>query len=242
MTDPEELALLEQSVAEVASALFASRTVAEVLQRIVDVAASAVEGCDLAGLLLLRKDKISTAAYSDPQVIELDALQVTTGEGPCVDVASTGGTLYAIDLADDDRWPRFGPAAAATGIRSVFAVQVSARRSSALNLYAHLPAAFGATERAKALLLATLARLALAAAEDREDDLQREVNLQAALATREVIGQAQGILIERERITAAAAFNVLRRASQHLNIKLRDVAQHLVDTGEMQEPPPPRRP
>lgn len=240
MTSPDLAADLEQSVAEIALALFAPRTVSGVLQRIVDEAATAVEGCDLAGLLLRRDGEISTAAYSDPQVIEVDALQASTGEGPCLDVATSGGTLYAIDLADDARWPHFGPAGVAAGIRSVYAVQVSARRSSVLNLYSRLPAAFGATDRAKALILAALAGLALASAEEREDDWQREVNLEAALATREVIGQAQGILMERERITAAEAFNTLRRASQHLNIKLRDVAQHLVDTGETGEPPPSR--
>lgn len=241
MTNPDRGTDLEQSLAEIATALFAPRTVSDVLQRIVDETAANVEGCDLAGLLLLTNGEISTAAHSGPQVIELDALQANTGEGPCLDVATLGGTVYAIDLAEDARWPRFGPNAAAAGIRSVFAVQVSARRSSVLNLYARLPAAFGVTDRAKAVLLATLAGLALSSAEEREDDLQREVNLQAALTTREVIGQAQGILMERERITATEAFNTLRRASQHLNVKLRDVAQHLVETGDTGEPMPRKR-
>jgi AmiR/NasT family two-component response regulator len=88
--------------------------------------------------------------------------------------------------------------------------------------------------------LATLAGLALTSAEQREHDEQQMVNLQAALSTRELIGQAQGILMERERITAADAFDVLRRASQHLNVKLRDVAQTLIETGEIGDAP--RRP
>jgi hypothetical protein len=171
-------------------------------------------------------------------VIELHDLQVAAGQGPCLDVASSGGTIYAFDLADDPRWPRFGPAAA--GFRSALAFQVATSRSSVLNLYSRLPAAFGATDRAKALLLATLAGLALTSAEQREHDEQQMVNLQAALSTRELIGQAQGILMERERITAADAFDVLRRASQHLNVKLRDVAQTLIETGEIGDAP--RRP
>jgi hypothetical protein len=171
-------------------------------------------------------------------VIELDRLQTAFGEGPCLDVASAGGTLYALDLADDARWPRFGPPATAAGIRSVLALELSSRRSSVLNLYGRLPAAFGAVDRAKALLFATLAALALGSAEERADDEQRAVNFQAALGTRELIGQAQGILMERERITATDAFHALRRASQHLNIKLRDVAQTLVDTGQTSDTPP----
>jgi len=80
-------------------------------------------------------------------------------------------------------------------------------------------------------VLATLGGLALAAADDKDEAAARAGGLQAALITREVIGQAQGILMERERISADQAFDLLRRASQHLNVKLRDVAQELVDTG-----------
>ena len=58
-------------------------------------------------------------------------------------------------------------------------------------------------------------------------------------ASREIIGEAMGILMERERITAPQAFDILRRASQHLNIKLREVAQNLVETGEEPDTGPP---
>ena len=238
MASPDQLGDLEQALSEVALTLFAPGTVDGVLRRIVDQAAATVEGCDLAGLLLVKDGQVTTAAYSDPLVTELDALQVAFGEGPCLDVASTGVTIYALDLDDDPRWPRFGPAATAAGIRSALALEVSTRRSSALNLYSRLPAAFGAVDRAKALLFATLAGLALASAEEREDEHTLTVDLQAALETRELIGQAQGILMERERITATDAFHVLRRASQNLNVKLRDIAQTLVDTGQTGDPPP----
>jgi AmiR/NasT family two-component response regulator len=102
----------------------------------------------------------------------------------------------------------------------------------ALNLYAQLPNAFGATDRAKGTILAALAGAAIGATARRADLQSQNVNLQAALVSREVIGQAQGILMERERVTAEQAFDILRRASQHLNEKLRDVAQNLVETGE----------
>jgi AmiR/NasT family two-component response regulator len=102
----------------------------------------------------------------------------------------------------------------------------------ALNLYARYPNAFGVVDRGKGLVLAILAGVALSAAEVHDEEEHRTVNLQAALVSRELIGQAEGILMERERITADQAFDILRRASQHLNIKLRDVAQSLVDSGE----------
>jgi AmiR/NasT family two-component response regulator len=87
-------------------------------------------------------------------------------------------------------------------------------------------------DQSRALLLASLASLAFTAAHSHEEEERKAVQLQAALATREMIGQAQGILMERERISPDHAFDILRQASQHLNIKLRVVAQGLVDTGE----------
>jgi hypothetical protein len=102
----------------------------------------------------------------------------------------------------------------------------------ALNLYARYPSAFGVVDRAKAAILVSMANLALRLAHSHEDEERRAANLHAALSSRETIGEALGILIERERITAQQAFDILRRASQHLNVKLREVAQNLVDTGE----------
>jgi len=101
----------------------------------------------------------------------------------------------------------------------------------ALQLYARLPAAFNATDRAQGLIFAAHAGMALGVARAQATERGRTDHLQTALVSREIIGQAQGILMERERITAEQAFDLLRRSSQHLNRRLRDVAQELVDTG-----------
>jgi AmiR/NasT family two-component response regulator len=90
-------------------------------------------------------------------------------------------------------------------------------------------------DRGRGLLLAALGGLAFTTAAVHEEEERKATQLQAALATREMIGQAQGILMERERISPDQAFDILRRASQHLNLKLRVVAQSLVDTGERPE-------
>jgi hypothetical protein len=158
-------------------------------------------------------------------VAEVDVAQHQAGEGPGPDAIAQGGTVYAEDLADDQRWISFGPVAAAAGVRSALAIRLLAdesTRGAALCLYARYPQAFGVLDRAKGVILAAMAGLALTAAEAHDDEVRD--TLQAALTTREMIGQAQGILMERERI--------LRRASQHLSTKIRDVAQALVDTGE----------
>lgn len=229
---PGDHSVLESNLSEVALALFTPGTLEGTLHQIVTLAVSAVDGCDAAGIFLVEDERVTTVASTEPMVIELDQLQFETDEGPCLDAVSDEGTVYADDLATGDRWPSFGPTAVEVGIRSALAFRLSARRASALNLYARLPAAFGATDRAKGLIFATLAGIALDAAEQRADEEKRFENLHQALRTRELIGQAQGILMERERITGDQAFDVLRRASQHLNIKVREVARTLIETGE----------
>jgi GAF domain-containing protein len=237
--DAERLVDLESSFSEVALALFKAGTVGGTLQRIVDLAERAVDGCEAAGILLVDDDKVTTAAASSELVVVVDQMQIDAAEGPCLDASTRRTTVYADDLIDDPRWPTFAPPAVAAGVRSVLAFPLSAGRPSALNLYAALPAAFGATDRAQGQLFATLAQLALDSAEGRASEERRAGNLVAALRTRELIGQAQGILIERERITGDQAFDVLRRASQHMNIKLREVAETLVETGESPDTGPP---
>ena len=223
---------LQRNLSEVARALFAPGSVEGSLELVVKLAVATVDACDAAGVFVVRDERIVTAASSDPVVDQLDRLQLEHDEGPCLDAVSEGGSSCADDLAVDPRWPRFGPAAAAIGIHSALAFRLSEEHTSALNLYARTPAAFRASDQATGVIFATLAGIALDAATARAADEQRVVNLHEALLTRELIGQAQGILIEREHITAEEAFDVLRRASQHLNVKVREVATTLVQTGE----------
>jgi GAF domain-containing protein len=224
---------LADSISATARALFAPGSVAETLERIVDVSVATIDSCDLAGIFLVADGRVTTQAASEPLVAELDGLQFETDEGPCLDAISEQGVYYAGDLQDDDRWSQFGPRATRLGVRCLLAVPLLAEGTlAALNLYARVPLAYGAIDRAKGLLLATLAGHALHSAQLRQDEEAHTDQLQQALLTRNLIGQAQGIMMERERISADQAFDVLRRASQNLNIKLREVAQRLVESGE----------
>jgi GAF domain-containing protein len=232
MAGDEQLLDLEAGLAEVALALFERGTVEVTLQRIVDLAEHAVDGCEAAGILVVDDGIATTAAASSALVDAIDQLQIDAGAGPCIDASNERSTFYAQDLLDETRWPAFASDAAAAGIRSVLAYPLLSDRPSALNLYSRYPGAFGATDRAQGVLFATLARLAVDSAEERETDEQKTMNFAEALRTRELIGQAQGILMERERVTGEQAFDILRRASQHMNVKLREVAQTLVETGE----------
>ena len=227
--------------AAIARTLFSDPTVGGTLQRIVDFAVATVDGCDAAGISLLTGTEVTTPVWSDPVALDIDSVQYETGEGPCLDAIAKETIVYAEDLAADDRWPSFGPRAVELGMRSLLSCRLAAAGTlGALNLYAMLPKAYGVTDRTKALIFATHAGVALGAAEALEDatvllnaEIRRVEDLRGALASREVIGQAEGILIERERITADQAFGVLRGASRNLNIKLREVAQFVVDTGRV---------
>jgi hypothetical protein len=224
-----------------ARALFSAGSLQDTLAQLAGLAVTTIEACELASILLIERGSVVATVCSDPLVAEIDALQHDVGEGPYLDAVTLGLTFYADELGDDSRWPQFGPRAVAKGVRSMLAQPLFGKGTlGALNLYARYPQAFGVIDRARAVLLAALGGLAASAARSHEDEERRADNLQAALVTRELIGQAQGILMERERITSDQAFGILRQASQHLNIKLREVAQGLVDTGE--RPDTGRRP
>jgi GAF domain-containing protein len=238
-TDRDPVYELTADFAQTARILFSAGGVHATLGQVVALAVETIEGCDYAGLFIVEDNAVVAPVLSDPIVAVIDALQHQTGEGPCLDAIAQRAMVYGDEINSDERWPKFGPQAAAHGIRSVLALPLTTNGTNgAVNLYATFPVAFGVLDRAKGVILASLASAALSAAHTFEDEERRIENLHSALSSREIIGQAQGILMERERIAADQAFDVLRRASQFLNIKLREVAQTLVDTGEKPETGP----
>lgn len=181
--------------------------------------------CDDAGILLTHsRSRLETAASSAPRVVRSHDLQRELDEGPCLDALESGGSYVSGDISADSRWPRWGPAVAALGIRSAMSVllETKTRRYGALNLYADRLDAFDGDDLATALIFARHASIALANA-------HQEHGLTIAIDARKVIGQAQGILMERFDIDADRSFEVLRRYSQHHNQKLHDVAGWVVD-------------
>ena len=224
---------LTSTISQTVRTLFSAGGVQETLDQVIALAVNTIEGCDYAGIFVAEGDAVTAPLFTDPVVAEVGVVQNRTGEGPCLDAMAQGIAFYAEDLGDDPRWPRFAPEVQVSGVRSMLALPLLVNGApGALNLCARYPRAFGVIDRGRGLLLAAMAGLAFSSAQTREDEERRAANLHAALATREIIGQAQGILMERERITSDQAFDILRRASQHVNLKLRDIAQNLVDTGE----------
>jgi transcriptional regulator with GAF, ATPase, and Fis domain len=160
-----------------------------------------------------------------PQVI---ALQNEVGEGPCVDAVSQPGPVWVPDLPGETRWPRFIAAAAPLGVGSMMCTSLVAQNRvyGSLSLASGRPHAFDAESQALATVFAANATVALAGQEWRR-------NMTAALTSRDVIGQAKGILMERYRLTPDAAFALLIKASQHAHTKLRIISEELCRTGEL---------
>ena len=222
---------LVEAFAELSQALFAGNDADALLEHLAERATVVVEGCDFASVSVLGAGgRIHTPVATDPLVIELDELQYDAGEGPCVEATKENApAVYGADVAHDERWPAFGPGAAARGIGSLISYKLAADSTvGALNLYSRRTNGFDEAGREAAYLPALFASVVLASTQARMQATQ----LREALESRDVIGQAKGILMERERVTAADAFDMLRRASQHLNRKLRDLADEIAATGE----------
>jgi GAF domain-containing protein len=227
------------------AALVSAGSLAEVLERVVAAGSRIVPAADIASITLRAPDgTFHTPTETEAAATELDRLQYRFDEGPCVEAARPDGPAAAVstDLATDPRWPRFGPAAAGLGFRSLVATAllpdaVAPRLSGALNVYSRRPGAFSPADRDTLLLLATHASLALATTQAvTRGELQLE-QLRQAIDSRDVIGQAKGVLMARRGITADEAFAILRQASQDINVKLRDVAAsvaaHVVDVEDL---------
>jgi GAF domain-containing protein len=179
------------------------------------------------GLITGRRTIDSRAASGDlPR--RVDALQSETGQGPCLDASYEERVVSVPDLSSEPRWPAFSRAAFELGARSMMSFQlfVNGDHLGALNLFGHDVGVFDAESERIGALVAAHAAVAVAGS-------QQVSQLTQALDTRDLIGQAKGILMERFKITAQQAFLLLSRASSELNIKLHDVAEQLTVSGEM---------
>jgi GAF domain/ANTAR domain len=228
MTDSESGARF----AAIARSLGAEKSELDTLEKALGVAVEIIEGCQHAGISLVRgRQRIETPAATSHVAEEGDRLQYELNEGPCLDSIAFEETVRCPDLLTETRWPTWAPRVARElGVRSMLCFQLftTARSLGALNLYSASPDAFDLQDQAVGLNLA--AHIAVALASSREIDT-RDV----AIVNRTVIGQAEGILMQRYDIDAATAFSVLKRVSQDTQTKLVAVAAELVRTRRISE-------
>ncbi|SDD57816.1 GAF and ANTAR domain-containing protein [Auraticoccus monumenti] len=218
---------LADALAVAARAMQDSRGETDTLEVAVRLAVDVVHGCTSAGLFELdRNGRVRTTAATDPLVERGDQLQLQLGEGPCLTALVGEPVVLSRDLSSESRWASWSKAASdELGIRSMLSLQLytGPRGHGSLNLYSTEQDAFDDRDQAVAVTLAAQIAAAIAAA--RRDD-----QLTASAASRTVIGQAQGILMERYHLDASQAFAALIRTSQSSNTKLYAVAETLVRT------------
>jgi transcriptional regulator with GAF, ATPase, and Fis domain len=219
--------------AELAIALHDLPTVDETVDAVVHFALQALN-CSYAGVALLTRGRPEIAAVTAPAVEAIYQTQISTQQGPLVTALHNRSTVLIRDTTTETRWPDWVAKVTELGVRSVLDVPLTVGNGSAtvgvLGLYSTRLDAFSDDDEAVAHILARHASVAVASA-------RRDKNMAEAVDARKLVGQAMGILMERFDLDADRAFTVLRRYSQDTNIKLRDVAQQLIDTRKLPDPP-----
>ncbi|TDO56701.1 GAF domain-containing protein [Kribbella sp. VKM Ac-2571] len=198
------------------------------VQAVAEFALASV-GADHAGVMLVHGGRrVEIAATTGPKVDRADQLQLELDEGPCLSAIEAGETFLIPDTSSEQRWPRWCHEVSKLGVGSVLSIRLATDDSKvgALNLYADTTERFTDDDIAVAQILGQHASIAL-------DTAHRLDTLQQAVDGRTVIGQAQGILMERYDLDAGQAFSVLRRYSQSQNTKLGEVARKLAATREL---------
>lgn len=226
---------IHDQIAQMARDLHGSRdhpiTADQVLQEVTEASVALLPSVSHAGITLIRKTDPGSEAVlesvlaSGPVPAQADALQHEHGEGPALDAIWEQYTVRINNVETEQRWPKLMPALYhQTPIRSVLSLQLYTKghELGALTLYAEVADAFDADTEDLAVDLATHAAIALGAA-------RKGNQFRSALASRDIIGQAKGLIMERYDLHAVQAFALLRKLSQDSNIRVVDVAARLVE-------------
>jgi GAF domain-containing protein len=215
-----------QSIAEATRALNQRRSLNETLRMIAEVTRNSVPGFDQVGISTFdKRGKVVAKVAIGDLALGLDEIQYGLGEGPCVETLRGNDVVAAPWLRHEQRWSRYVPRAVTMGVRSQLALRLHVGDGDtlgAINLYSTTCDDVSQNAQALAALFAAHSAVALSHAQER-------TQLADAMASHQVIGRAVGILMERHQINADRAFALLVRASSHANVKLRTIAQELVD-------------
>jgi GAF domain-containing protein len=230
---------LDSAVRILSRLLLSEETLEDTLGRVAGLACRTLEACDMASVTMINDGRPSTPVQTDPAVNALDAAQYRSERGPCLEAYSVRQVVRGTISHSTAHWPEFTAAAAEAGIRSVLAVPLvaSGRPLGALNLYSKTAESYDEGDEETAVLFSEQAAVACANAEVYWRTYSLTEHLREALESRDVIGQAKGILMARRKCTPDAAFEALRKVSQHRNIKLRQIAEQVVYLGDLEEGP-----
>jgi hypothetical protein len=212
-------------MADLARTVAGPRSMEEILSTVTAAAVELIPGADTAGVLWLRKGGFESMADVTDLPKKLDQLQHDWQEGPCYQAALEDTVVRTDDFRVEERWPRYAPAAVELGVFSGLSFKLFTAKGAAgaLNLFSFKPQVWDAEAETIGAVLAAHAAAAFLAS--RQDE-----HMQAALASRDRIGQAKGIIMERYDIDDVRAFDMLRALSQESNCKLVEIAQRVIET------------
>ena len=230
---------LAQSLVALSRYFVGDGTPKETLDRVARLAVDAVPTAEMSGITMVVEGRAKTAVFTDDRAPEIDSAQYETGIGPCLDAFRHQEVVRIDDTTKDERWPAFSAAAAAHGVRSVMSLPLVANHEGlgALNFYSRATA-FSDDDVQVGQSFATQAAVVLANTQAYWDAHQLSQDLSTAMQSRAVIEQAKGILMGTQRCGPDEAFQILVRASQRENRKLREIAEEVV--GRAQEGPRPK--
>ena len=214
--------------AALAEIIYQGPDAAEMYAAICVAATLIVPGCDHASLMVRQQDRYATVGASDQLAQRIDALERIAGDGPCIDAIEEETPQIETDLRTPSQWPKFAarlleetPVRGAMGFRLL----VDKRKGAALNLFSDKPNQFDSESAGRAAVLASFASVAINAIAHGED----AASLRKGLLSNREIGKAVGMLMLLNNLSEHEAFDLLRRHSQSLNIKLADVARKVID-------------
>jgi GAF domain-containing protein len=227
MNDREYAEVLRQAMTELTDRFAHPTEIGVSLRGVTASCVNLIDGVESADLLMISgADHFRSVAATSQLAVDIDDLQQQFREGPCVDAALGNSPVLSNDLREDERWPCFKRAAVAAGVHSLMSFQLYTHnaRMGALNLFALKPDVFTAEAEAVGAMLATHAAIALIADDER-------LQFRSALASRDVIGQAKGVIMERFDVDAVRAFELLTRLSQNTNTRLAEIAEEIISRG-----------
>jgi hypothetical protein len=213
---------------ELAELLYHGDDYDEVFTAAVAAAPRLVAGCDHASLMMRRGHAIRTIAASDAVAAAIDDAERELGEGPCLDAVVMDSAYHDASLVGGSRWPRLAARVLTqTGVRSMagFRLRVSEDRTGALNLFSDTEGGLTSESVDQGMVLASFITVALMASQDR----RAADTLREGLHSNREIGKAVGLMMAFHKISDDEAFQMLRKASQDMNLKLADVARQVVE-------------
>ncbi|BBZ47214.1 hypothetical protein MPRM_44950 [Mycobacterium parmense] len=229
-SDPEQIRhgrrgkAIQSTIARLAGAMVGTTGIEDALSELTSASLALIPGADCAKVSVIEDGHLRSIIATSQLTSSLDMAQQAAGHGPCLEAITAKKATCCNDLRTDTRWPRFTPSATTAGVHSVLSSPIDLPRATwaTLTLFGFRTDAFGPDSEAVGAMLANHAAIAFM-----HDEQERQ--FKAALATRDVIGQAKGMIMERFGVDAAHAFAMLRAISQQTNTPLREVARRLVD-------------